>query len=114
MLPSKIQKMEKAQKKLSNIKLKTVEKYFRKLFLILLISLLSLLFFDLIQYFTDKTSYPWGYEDGGWTYENPINYLISSILIITYLGSLTFLLIKRFYKTFFILLLVWFLYLMAF
>ena len=93
---------------------KKVEKYVRKSFLILLLILLSLLLFDLIEYFTNNSAYPWGYEDGGWAYENPTNYLISSIIILVYLVSLTYLLIKQFYKLFFILLFIWLLYLILF
>lgn len=97
-----------------NNKLQKAEKYFRIIFWVFLGLLLSLLFYDLIEYSTNNSAYPWGYEGGGWAYENPTNYLISSIIILVYLGSLTFLLIKRFYKSFFVLLLLWLLYLMVF
>lgn len=117
MKKTSIQKMETTLKKQINqinIKQKKIEKYFRNFFLILLLTLLSLLFFDLIEYFINNSEYPWGYEDGGWAYENPTNYLIVQILIILYLLSLIFLLLMRYYKTFIILVFTCLFYLIIF
>lgn len=50
---------------------------------------------EVIQVVRDSSNYPWGWEEGGWAYENKVNYLITISGTLLFWLTSVFLLFKK-------------------